>query len=55
MDLSRHFAAVILSLSDTIEFLSDVFLLKRLELVISDLPVLGVADFRCNLALLLAS
>lgn len=55
MDLSRHFAAVILSLPDTIEFLSDVFLLKRLELLISNLPVLGVADFRCNLALLLAS
>ena len=55
MDLTCHLAAVILSLPDTIEFLSDVFLLKRLKFLISNLPVLGVADFRCDLALLLAS
>ena len=29
-------------------------MLKRFEFFISNLPVLGVADFRCNLALLLA-
>ena len=54
MDLIRHIAAIIFSLFDTIELLSDVFLLKRLKLIISNLPVLGVANFRCNLALLLA-
>lgn len=55
MNLISHFAAVVFSLFNTVEFLSDVFLLKRLELFISNLPVLGVANFRCNLALLLAS